>query len=400
MLVLICWFIALPPAAVLLIFTLETLLGTVPLRPRHDRGPMPTTRILIPAHNEAGTIETTLRQLDAIVSDQVRLLVVADNCSDATASLVRQAGHEVIERFDSEHRGKGFALAYGRDHLKAAPPQCVVVFDADCETDAFSIEALAKASVAENRPVQASYIFRPDLSASPKVQISNFALWIKNVVRQRGGHRLGAAAVLVGTGMAFPWKIIAAAPLATSEVVEDLALGLYLTKTGTPPIYLEQAQVRSIAATEGATLDQRTRWEAGFVGIAKRFALGSLLEATQARNRKLFQLGLHLLVPPLALLIMLAAAVAGAVGIGAWWIGQWEPFVLLAISLTLALTAVFINWIVEGHRWLGITALLRLPFYMFWKIPVYLRIVKGGKMAWNRTERAAEHKEGASDPCK
>lgn len=53
---------------------------------------MPMTRILIPAHDEAGTIETTLARLGEVVSGSVRLLVVADNCSDATAMLVAHAG--------------------------------------------------------------------------------------------------------------------------------------------------------------------------------------------------------------------------------------------------------------------------------------------------------------------
>jgi cellulose synthase/poly-beta-1,6-N-acetylglucosamine synthase-like glycosyltransferase len=241
MLVLLCWVIAIPPFVALMIFTLETLLGAMPSKAKSYPGRMPTTRILIPAHNEAGTIEATLDRLASIVSDDVRLLVVADNCSDPTADLVRQAGHEVIERVDPNNRGKGFALAFGTDHLRSDPPECVIIFDADCETDAASIATLAKACVAGNVVVQASYILQPDLAAPPKVQISNFAFWIKNVVRQRGGHRLRAAAVLVGTGMAFPWNIIERAPLATSEIVEDLALGVHLTRTRQPPIYLEQA---------------------------------------------------------------------------------------------------------------------------------------------------------------
>lgn len=400
MLILILWILAVPPSIILFIFSLETLLGIVPVKPKIYSGPVLRTQILIPAHNEAATIETTLRRLEPIVSDQVRLLVVADNCSDATADLVKQAGHQVIERFDPTQRGKGFALAFGRDHLRATPPQCLIIFDADCETDSLSIEMLSRVCVAENRPVQASYVFQPNLSAPATVQISNFAIWIKNVVRQRGGHRLGAAAVLVGTGMAFPWNIIEQAPLATSEIVEDLALGLYLTRIGMPPLYLEQAQVRSVAATKGATLDQRTRWEAGFVAIARRFALRSLFEGIQTQNRKLFQLGLHLLVPPLALLLVISTAILIFLGIGGWWTGHWQACAALAFMLALAMCLVFIHWLRAGHRWLSAAALLRLPVYVFWKIPVYLRILKGGEIAWKRTERLKDGSKEKGDQCK
>jgi len=397
MLALLCWVIAIPPFVALTIFSLETLLGAMPSKAKSYPGRMPTTRILIPAHNEAGTIETTLDRLASIVSDDVRLLVVADNCSDPTADLVRQAGHEVIERADPNNRGKGFALAFGTDHLRAYPPECVIIFDADCETDAASIATLAKACVAENVVVQASYILQPDLAAPPKVQISNFAFWIKNVVRQRGGQRLGAAAVLVGTGMAFPWNIIERAPLATSEIVEDLALGVHLTRSGQPPIYLEQAMVKSAAASEGATLDQRTRWETGFVAIARSFGFRALWEGMRTGNCKLFQLGLHLLVPPLALLLLLALAACVVVGLGAWVTGHSEAFVVLAIALAVASMSVLINWIVAGRRWLGLQALLRLPLYLLWKIPIYLRIVKGDEIVWTRTERAQDIKDEKPD---
>lgn len=389
MLVLFCWIIAIPPFVALTIFSLETLLGAMPLRAKSYPGPMPTARILIPAHNEAGTIETTLDRLASIVSDDVRLLVVADNCSDETAQTVRQAGHQVIERFDPDNRGKGFALAFGIDHLRADPPACVIIFDADCETDAASIAMLAKACVAGNVVVQASYVLEPDLTATPKVQISNFAFWMKNVVRQRGGHRLGSAAILVGTGMAFPWKIIANAPLATSEIVEDLALGVHLTRSGQPPIYLERALVKSLAASEQATLDQRTRWETGFMAIARAFGFRALWDGVRTGNRKLFQLGLHLLVPPLALLLMLSLTIVVAVGVGAWMTGQRGAFIALALALTAALAAVLINWLIAGRNWLGLQALLRLPLYLLWKIPVYLRIAKREEVVWKRTERSA-----------
>lgn len=397
MLVLLCWVIATPPLVALTIFSLETLLGATPLKAKSYPGAMPTTRILIPAHNEAGMIETTLDRLASIVADDVRLLVVADNCSDETAKIVRQAGHEVIERFDSHNRGKGFALAFGIDHLRVDPPKCVIIFDADCETDTASIAALAKACVAGNIVVQASYILQPDLTATPKVQISNFAFWMKNIVRQRGGHRLGSAAVLVGTGMAFPWNVIANAPLATSEIVEDLALGVHLTRSGQPPTYLESALVKSVAATEQATLDQRTRWETGFVAITRSFGCRALWDGIWKGNRKLFQLGLHLLVPPLALLLVLSLTITLAVGVGAWITGQWGAFIALVLALVVASAAVLINWLIAGRNWLGLQAMLSFPLYLLWKIPVYLRIVKREEVVWKRTERSAILSEDKAD---
>ena len=113
-------------------------------------------------------------------------------------------------------------------------------------------------------------------------------------------------------------------------------------------------------------------------------------DGARTGNRKLFQLGLHLLVPPLALLLMLSLAIAVAVGVGAWLTGEWEAFIALVLALAAAVAAVLLNWLIAGRKWLSGQALLRLPLYLLWKIPVYLRMVKGEKVGWTRTERSAD----------
>lgn len=388
MIALLSWLIAAPAILALSIFLAETLFGIARLNIRSFSGEHPPTTILIPAHNEALIIEETIDRLRPLLSADVRLLVVADNCSDTTAQLVRKAGQAVVERTDSERRGKGFALAFGRSHLEVDPPECVIVFDADCQTDAASIAALAKFCVTGKQVAQARYIFEPDLSVSAKVQISNFAFWVKNVVRQRGAHRLGGAAILVGTGMAFPWRIFRSAPLATANIVEDLALGIYLTQNGSAPTFLEQASVVSSAAGETATLEQRARWEHGFLAMAKSHGLCAIASSLRTRNRKSFLLGLHLLVPPLAFLLLFAVASLAILAVLMWVTGHGLAFATLAFVVAAATGSIFLNWLVEGRQWLSFAAMLRLPLYLIWKLPVYRRFARGETAEWTRTERS------------
>src|SRR5262249_13971289 len=92
--------------------------------------------ILIPAHNEEGIIDSLLVSLSKLVypKDQYSLYVVADNCTDHTAELVRATGWaHVYERFDQERRGKGYALGWlmqklTEDHLVY---DAYVILDAD-----------------------------------------------------------------------------------------------------------------------------------------------------------------------------------------------------------------------------------------------------------------------------
>lgn len=387
------WIIATPMMLLFGVFLTETTLGlakAAPLSASASRDDPIRTIVLMPAHNEAGSIAQTVAELLPLLSATTRLLVVADNCSDDTASRARAAGAEVIERSDPSRRGKGYALAFGRDFLKADPPDCVIVLDADCQLSAQSADSLALIATATGRPVQASNLIAPDRSASPLVQISSFAFLVKNSVRQRGIARLGAPAILNGTGMAFPWSVFAAAPLASGNIVEDLALGVALTRDGHAPLYTEEAFVRSPAAAERDTLSQRTRWEHGFMATARAFGLPLLLAGIRTARPGLVWLGLHLIVPPLALLFI-AGGASVAVLCVLVMLGAGSA-VLLGLSALIAasLVVVFVAWQRFGRETMTAAALLRLPLYVLWKIPVYLKFLTGPQSEWTRTRRATE----------
>ena len=116
--------ILLAPFAILTtFFAAEVLLGlrAGPTESGTARGA--SAVIVIPAHDEAEVIGKTLQSLQAVLGEGMRVLVVADNCTDATAELAREQGVEVVERTDVEDRGKGFALAFAGGHLAAAPPE-------------------------------------------------------------------------------------------------------------------------------------------------------------------------------------------------------------------------------------------------------------------------------------
>jgi cellulose synthase/poly-beta-1,6-N-acetylglucosamine synthase-like glycosyltransferase len=381
------WLIAIPPTSLLLVFALEVWLGIWRTKPVDIREALPSTCVLIPAHNEASIIVGTLEHLKPSLSARTKALVVADNCTDETASLARQHGFEVIERFDAQAKGKGFALAFGREHLRSSPPECVIVMDADCRTDARSIAELARFSCSVRSAVQASYVFEPDPHASSKVQISNFALWIKNVVRQRGGRRAGGGAILTGTGMAFPWELFERMPLATENIVEDLSLTVDLARSGAAPLFLEQAQVVSAAASEVATIGQRSRWEQGFLAVAASHALPLLKYGLTGLDRKAMLLALHLLVPPLTLLLATSSLMIALLAGVSTFTGVWYPFALLSGAFLVALGGILINWGLEGHLWLTSRSLATLPLYFLWKLPVYAGLLAGKRVGWVRTGR-------------
>ena len=363
-------------------FVAEVLAGLLPIPAARKRASRASAVIVVPAHDEGPVIAETLRRLTQAVGDGMRILVVADNCSDSTAEEARAMGVQVVERDDPKLRGKGHALAFAVDRLAAAPPDILVVLDADCTIDGPSLLALVESAAASGSPSQAINLLRPDRDASPLVQLSTFAFMLKNLIRQRGLQRLAGRVHLTGTGMAMPFRLFRASAQVRSSIVEDLALGLELAEQGHAPQLIEDAFVWSGGSSEQGTLIQRRRWEGGFLATASRYGPRTILKGS-------ILAGLDLLVPPLALfaalnlLVLAVAAVLTLASNAAWW-----PIVVHALLLALAGIAVFAAWLREGRRFVSLGVLARVPLYILWKLPMYLGLARRGAPGeWLRTGR-------------
>lgn len=362
----------------LLIMTVEILSG-IRAQPPICPKTRPRATILIPAHDEAGGIGAVIA---AIASSGLDILVVADNCTDATAAVTRAAGAQVIERTDPTHRGKGYALAFGRAALAEDPPEIVIIIDADCIPHGDALHRLADRAAQTGRVVQARYDLDTRADDTPMTRISNFAFAVKNIVRQRGLTRVAGTCVLTGTGMAFPWAQFRDAPLATDDSVEDLTIGLALVRAGRLPLYADDAHVSSVPATGAAAATQRTRWEHGFVATATTLAPKMLAQGRWPS----FWLALHLAVPPLALtfgIAMLALIITIALGS----VSSLMPALLLASVIALAGTAILAAWAAVGRGILPLPMLLRVPLYIVGKLPIYAKLARGADRRWTRTER-------------
>lgn len=384
----VTWIAVVPVSLIFIIFINEVALGLAPLDNLVciDEKQRAST-ILIPAHNEANGIGETLFRLKETLPNCSKILVVADNCTDDTATKARTNGAEVVERNNIEKRGKGFALDFGRTHLAKTPPECVIILDADCVPNLGTIEILSAAAIKSGRPVQAINLMFAGPNAGPLVEISNFAFLIKNLVRQRGLVRSGGPAMLTGTGMAFPWEVFKGLPLASSNIVEDLAITVNLTLQKTKPMLLEAARVWSAAASADDTLTQRTRWEHGFIATTRKHAIPAIISGIMNRQLASLRLGLHLLVPPLAMLIAIGGAVAVFASTSFALGASPVPALILIAMITLSLLLLAIVWWREGRDILSPRAMFRIPFYILWKVPIYLKLVKGPETEWIRTNR-------------
>ena len=79
--------------------------------------------VLLPAHNEAAQIAATIESLLAQTHRPEQIIVVADNCTDATVAIARTYPVTVMETVDNPHRKAGamnqawLAYAQGADYV-------------------------------------------------------------------------------------------------------------------------------------------------------------------------------------------------------------------------------------------------------------------------------------------
>lgn len=349
----------------------------------------PSAAILVPAHDEEDGIAETVIALRRQLRPGDRLLVVADNCADATAARAREAGAEVVERRDASARGKGYALDFGIRHLGKAPPQVVVIVDADCRLDPGSVDRLVALASATGRPVQGLNLMSVPPGGGLNLQVAELAFLIKNHVRPAGLHRLGLPCHLTGTGMAFPWAIIRDADLAHASLVEDMKLGLDLARRGTPALFCEEARISShFPYTQEGASSQRRRWEEGHIGMIAS-AFGQLPAALRSGRADVIAVALDVLVPPLTLLLMLmtAAFVVSAVLTFALSLGQLA-LIVSGFGLGLFVIAALLAWGVFGRDALPPRSLLRVVPYVLRKLALYPKLAFGSRSgAWVRTDR-------------
>lgn len=378
--------VLLVPILVLLIQVLLSVIFKVKLRQLRIR--RPSVAVIIPAHNEQVLIQSTITSVLSQLNQGDRLIVVADNCTDATASIARTAGAEVVERFNQQDRGKGYALDFGIRHCAENPPEVVIIVDADCQIGAKSIYRLAAACLEFGRPVQALYLMKSPNGAGLKTRIAEFAWLVKNLARPSGYAVLGLPCQLMGTGMAFLWKDISSANLASGHIVEDLKLGIDFCRTGKPPLFLPEALVTSIfpASTEGLT-GQRTRWEHGHLGVILSEAPGLFAESICKKNADLLALAFDLIVPPLALLSLLIAAIFIASAALYLFSGLTLPLWLSLTGLCMLGFAVMLAWSAFGRQVISLASLCYAPIYALLKIPVYLNFLVKRQVNWVRSKR-------------
>jgi cellulose synthase/poly-beta-1,6-N-acetylglucosamine synthase-like glycosyltransferase len=374
--------LSLPLVAELALLTLASLL---PKRPRRSSMAYAGGKLaaIIPAHNEEVLIKSCVASLRASAGgDNTRIIVVAHNCSDRTATRAAEAGAEVLVCNDPLAKGKGSALAAGFAYTTAQGMDATLVVDADSIVSGNLIGEVRRAISSGADAVQCRY--EMDSSAKrPATRLTALAFRGFNVVRPTGRARLGLSAGIVGNGFAVRQALLAGNMYNSHSVVEDLEFHLRLVLAGYKVEFLDDARVSSaLPSSKQGEATQRSRWEGGRANAARTWFLPLLRQLAQGRARMLEPM-LDVTSLPIGYGVFLLSA---ALCVPLVWV---RLYALAALGM-IACHVLAAAW--SGEDFAGdMRILARAPGYILWKLAMLPALLRSSRSeaAWVRTERDA-----------
>ena len=366
--------------------TLELLLLTVGAqfyRPKQNPLPIKTGNlvVIIPAHNEELSIRATLESLKK-GTRTCDIVVVADNCTDSTASLAFEMDAKVLKRDHPTLKGKPHALHYAFECLSKENYTWYILIDGDTIAAPNFIEEVYKAFSYGDQAIQTRYeVFQPETNM--RHRLMRIAFLAMNYLRPLGRSRFGLSCGIFGNGFGFTKELINSVPLPLDSIVEDLAFHLELVKSGYKVNFIPSTAVfGEIPITTKGILTQRIRWEAGRFQVLLRL-LPSLVTDLMKGKFKLLEPAMELTLLPLAyhLLLILFLLFSSNTII--------RCYAFFALGVMIYHLAVTIS--LGGQKYKDCQALLFIPYYVLWKIGVLFKtcvsISRG--VPWTKSERAS-----------
>ena len=224
--------------------------------------------IMIAARNEKYVIGNLIDSINKqdYPKDKITIFVVADNCDDNTAEIARSKGAICYERFDPDHRTKGYALEFLVDRIKEnygiESFDGYFIFDAD---NLLKRNYITKMNDAFDSGEKIITSYRNTKNFDENWIASTYALhWIRSI---RTNHRarsvLRLATNIQGTGFLFHNEIIRDGWHYTS-LTEDRALTADAVAQGYRISYQDEAEFFDEQPINlKVALRQRLRWSKG-----------------------------------------------------------------------------------------------------------------------------------------
>jgi cellulose synthase/poly-beta-1,6-N-acetylglucosamine synthase-like glycosyltransferase len=338
--------------------------------------------VVVPAHNEELNLLTTLNSLKECIDPcyDTEVVVIADNCTDQTATIARELGIRVIERNDSMNRGKGSALKFAFSKLIKEGYQFLAVIDADTRVEKNFVEVVRQTFGNGADAVQVPYIVLNEKD-NLRTRLMSLAFGAFNWLRPLSRQRFGLSTGILGNGFVLRSETLARAPYEACSIVEDLEYHLLLVKEKLKVQFASGTSVSGLIPLKEQGLEsQRVRWEGG--------RLRMIREKTPVLFKAVVT-GQYRFIEPLLELLLLPLGYMGVLFLLGFVLSTGILKIYFLGTLFLLLVHMLLGWKISNGSWQQLGGVFYIPVYLFWKL---LKIVKIGKSSnkhqkWKRTER-------------
>ena len=374
------------------------VLGLVRKKRLHAAEPVQLRRYaaVISARNEAGVIAELIQCLKQqnYPREYLDIYVVADNCTDRTAQVARQAGAIVYERFNSFQKGKGYALDYlfqtlareGRDRYAG-----YFIFDADNLVDPNFVAEMNR--VFNSGDYGAITCYRNSRNFGDNWISAGYAIWFLREARFLNGPRmrLGTNCHVSGTGFLISADVIRKnGGWPFHLLTEDIQFSVDCALKGYRIGYCEKAVIYDEQPTTfSQSWNQRLRWSKGFYQVNAKYSLNLVRGFFKKPRRSSWSCyDMFMTVAPGMLLTLSLIAFNVVVCLACLWqppyllaltIREASGFIWSAVSsfyfglLLYGLLTVLCEWKIiqiPAHKKLLYTA--TFPIFMFTYVPISL----------------------------
>ncbi len=353
--------------------------------------------MVVCARNEEAVIGHLLDSFNAqrYPKDRCRAVVVADNCTDATADVARAHGATVYERFNNELVGKGFALEYAFTQLlsdeNAEEDEAYIVIDADNLLTSTYLHEM-------NRMIEAGYVastsYRNSKNYGDNWITAGYGLWFLREAEYLNRPRkvLGTSCAVSGTGFLIIREIIEQQGgwpfhTLTEDIEFTVATVLKDKKIG----YAQRAMLYDEQpATFAASWRQRKRWAKGFYQVLWHYGrnmLKTIIAFHKLPSTRFGSFDMIMTIMPALFVTLLGLLFNCVVWIYALFnAAKIEDIEVIAQASTAVL--MFFAWFygvlffigvvtmitehknIHGKWWMKLKSVFTFPLFMFTYIPI------------------------------
>lgn len=349
--------------------------------------------VLVPAHDEEAILEATLASLAAQTRSPDRVLVIADNCSDATAQIAQACGVEVAATLGNTEKKAG-ALNQQLAKLlpRLEPRDVVMVMDADSTiAPAFMETALGLLEDDPDLVAVGGLFFGEDGGGLVgQLQRNEFGRYQRLVARKRNRVFVltGTASMIRGYALRAVAEarglLIPGSPgqvYDTLALTEDNELTLALKTLGARMTSPPECRVTTEVMTSWRHLwRQRLRWHRGAL---ENIGAYGLTRATAMYWMQQFALSYGVLALWSYLLLMTVTLLAADSV-------RWSPF-WVTIGLVFLVERLVTVWAVGWRgRALAAPVVIELGYAFFLQVCFVVSIIQiatGRKAGWNHVPR-------------